>query len=132
MAQMLDTASSVMMRKDSSLSASLLNGLVATEKAEGMEQKRMTETSSSASGEDQSPFDYDGILQHLGQMGKAQLSAFLWLCLPAMFPGIAVMSYTFTGAMPDYRYIRMISNLKKRKCNLFSGALYLVAMATAT
>lgn len=56
-------------------------------------------------GEDSSanPFDYDGILKHLGQLGRSQLSAFLWLCIPAMFPGIAVMSYTFTGGMPEYR-----------------------------
>lgn len=49
------------------------------------------------------PFDYDRILDHLGHLGKAQLSAFLWLCIPAMIPGFAVMSYIFTGAIPDYR-----------------------------
>lgn len=49
------------------------------------------------------PFDYDRILDHLGHLGKAQLRAFLWLCIPAMIPGFAVMSYIFTGAIPDYR-----------------------------
>lgn len=48
-------------------------------------------------------FNYDDILDHLGQMGKFQLHTFLWLCLPALFPGIIVMSFTFTGGIPDYR-----------------------------
>ena len=48
-------------------------------------------------------FNYDDILEHVGQIGKYQLHTFLWLCLPAFFPGIIVMSYTFTGAVPNYR-----------------------------
>ncbi len=48
-------------------------------------------------------FNYDDILEHVGQLGKYQLRTFLLLCLPAFFPGIVVMSYTFTGAVPDYR-----------------------------
>ncbi len=50
------------------------------------------------------PFNYDRILDHLGHLGRTQLSAFLWLCPPASFPGIAVMSYIFTGAIPGYRF----------------------------
>ena len=46
---------------------------------------------------------YDEILEKLGQMGKFQLRTFLWLCLPAFFPGIVIMSYTFTGGTPNYR-----------------------------
>lgn len=57
------------------------------------------------------PFNYDDILEHLGQMGKYQLSTFLWICLPALFPGIVVMSYTFTGGIPNYRYIMFITTL---------------------
>jgi OCT family organic cation transporter-like MFS transporter 4/5 len=48
-------------------------------------------------------FNYDDILEHVGQLGKYQLRTFLLLCLPAFFPGIVVMSYTFTGAVPNYR-----------------------------
>lgn len=51
----------------------------------------------------ETPFDYDEILNHLGQLGKYQLYTFLWLCVPAFFPGIVVMSYTFTGGVPNYR-----------------------------
>ena len=51
------------------------------------------------------PFNYDDILeQHLGQLGKFQLRSFLLLCIPALFPGLIAMSYTFTGAVPNYRY----------------------------
>lgn len=48
-------------------------------------------------------FNYDEILEHIGQLGKFQWHTFLWLCLPAFFPGIIVMSYTFTGGIPAYR-----------------------------
>lgn len=48
-------------------------------------------------------FNYDDILEHVGQLGQYQLRTFLWLCVPAFFPGMVVMSYTFTGAVPDYR-----------------------------
>ena len=48
-------------------------------------------------------YDYDEILIHLGQMGRSQLRSFLWLCIPAMFAGVAVMTYIFTGEVPNYR-----------------------------
>ena len=48
-------------------------------------------------------FDYDDILEHIGQLGAFQLIHVTLLCLPAMFPGILVMSYAFTGAIPKYR-----------------------------
>ena len=54
-------------------------------------------------GTEGEPFNYDDILEHIGQMGKYELYTFLWLCLPVLFPGIIVMSYTFTGAIPNYR-----------------------------
>lgn len=52
---------------------------------------------------DSHELNYDDILEQIGQMGKFQLRTFLWLCLPAFFPGIVIMSHTFTGAIPDYR-----------------------------
>lgn len=55
------------------------------------------------SAETSEAFNYDDILEHLGQMGKFQLRTFLLLCLPAFFPGIVIMSYTFTGGVPKYR-----------------------------
>lgn len=53
--------------------------------------------------DDGEPFNYDDVLKHIGQMGKYQRYTFLLLCLPALFPGIIVMSYTFTGGIPNYR-----------------------------
>lgn len=50
-------------------------------------------------------YDYDEILKHIGQLGKSQITTFLMLCLPAMAPGVADMSYIFTGVVPDYRYL---------------------------
>ena len=47
--------------------------------------------------------NYDEILENLGPMGKFQLRTFLWLCLPAFFPGIVIMSQTFTAAPLDFR-----------------------------
>ena len=48
-------------------------------------------------------FNYDDILEHLGQMGRFQMRNFLWLCLPAIFPGFITMSLSFTGGVPNYR-----------------------------
>jgi OCT family organic cation transporter-like MFS transporter 4/5 len=48
-------------------------------------------------------FNYDDILEHLGQLGKFQLRTVLWLCVPALFPAFVTMSLTFTGGVPDYR-----------------------------
>ena len=49
------------------------------------------------------PYNYDDILEHIGQIGKFQLRICLLLCIPAFTPGMVVMSYTFTGAIPHYR-----------------------------
>jgi len=49
-------------------------------------------------------FNFDDILEHIGQMGKFQLRTCLLLCIPAFFPGMVVMSYNFTGHLPQYRY----------------------------
>lgn len=48
--------------------------------------------------------EYEDILENFFKTRNLQLKTFLWLCLPAFFPGIVVMSYTFTGGTPDYRY----------------------------
>ena len=48
-------------------------------------------------------FNYDDILEYTGQMGKFQRRICLLLLIAAFFPGIAVMSFTFTGAIPDYQ-----------------------------
>lgn len=53
--------------------------------------------------EKEETFSYDDILEYLGQLGKFQLFTFLCLCVPAFFPGIVLMSYTFTGSIPKYR-----------------------------
>ena len=64
---------------------------------------KVEESATPKDGEE--PFDYDYIMEHhLGQMGKYQLAVFLLLCLPSLLPGPVVMSYTFTGAVPEYRY----------------------------
>jgi len=47
-------------------------------------------------------FDYDVILEYTGQMGKFQLRNCILLFFPVIFPGMAVMSYTFTAAIPQY------------------------------
>ena len=49
--------------------------------------------------EEEEIVDYDTILEHTGQMEKFQLR----ICL-LLFPGVAVMSYHFTGAIPRYRF----------------------------
>jgi len=55
-------------------------------------------------GKTREPFNYDDIMElHLGQTGKFQFTAFILLCLPALLPGPVLMSYTFTGAVPEYR-----------------------------
>ena len=51
------------------------------------------------------PFNYDDILEHLGQIGKFQLRSFLWLCLPAIFPGFVTMSLIFIEGVPNYRFV---------------------------
>ena len=53
-------------------------------------------------------FDYDVILEHIGGLGKFQLVTCLWLLVPALFSAVVVMSYSFTGAIPQYRYTSAI------------------------
>lgn len=49
-------------------------------------------------------FNYDRILEeHLGPLGRFQRRIFLWLCIPALAPGIVILSFTFTGGVPNYR-----------------------------
>lgn len=53
-------------------------------------------------------FCYDKVMDHLGQFGKFQLRAFLWLCIPMLFPGVVVMSSSFIGALPDHRFLSTV------------------------
>ena len=53
---------------------------------------------------EQEAFNYDIILDHIGQMGKYQLRTCLWLSVPAIFSVFGVMSFSFIGAIPQFRY----------------------------
>ena len=58
------------------------------------------------------PFNYDDIMElHIGQLGRFQLRTLLLLCIPALFPGLIAMSYTFTGAVPNYRQVFNVCSL---------------------
>ena len=59
-------------------------------------------------------FDYDTILEYTGQMGKFQLRNCILLFFPVIFPGMAVMSYTFTAAIPQYRSVQHSSKTSIR------------------
>ena len=48
-------------------------------------------------------FNYDIILDHIGQLGKFQLNTSLWLFVPALLSGLVLMSHSFTGAIPPFR-----------------------------
>ena len=47
--------------------------------------------------------DYNDILDHIGPAGRYQMRIFLLLCLPVVFTGPMMLSYSFTGAVPTYR-----------------------------
>ena len=49
-------------------------------------------------------FDYDVVLDHIGQMGKYQLRTCLWLSIPLMFSTMVGVSLNFTGGVPKFRY----------------------------
>ncbi|XP_059353609.1 organic cation transporter protein-like isoform X2 [Daphnia carinata] len=66
-------------------------------------QKTNTPEDEQQSGKELTAVDYEDILEKFGKTRNLQLNTFLWLCLPAFFPGIVVMSYTFTGGTPNYR-----------------------------
>ncbi|KAI9559821.1 hypothetical protein GHT06_013828 [Daphnia sinensis] len=55
------------------------------------------------SGKETTVFDFEDFLEKLSKTRNLQFRTFLWLCLPAFFSGIVVMSYTFTGGTPNYR-----------------------------
>jgi len=55
-------------------------------------------------------FNYDVILDYIGRLGKFQLMTCLSLLVPALFSAIVVMSYSFTGAIPQFRYHIFLSN----------------------
>jgi OCT family organic cation transporter-like MFS transporter 4/5 len=87
-----------------------------TKSSAGRKDEKEKEEGGNLEGE---AFNYDDILKHLGQIGKFQLQTVLWLCLPALFPAFVTMSLTFTGGVPDYRYVKL--NLKfKEKLYIFS------------
>lgn len=46
---------------------------------------------------------YEQVFEHLGKNWR-WLRKISWLFLPSIFPGVLVMSYSFTGAIPDYRW----------------------------
>jgi hypothetical protein len=46
-------------------------------------------------------FNYDDILEHIGQIGKHQFFHFALLCFPAFFP--PTYFQTFTAGAPRYR-----------------------------
>jgi len=48
-------------------------------------------------------FDYDVVLDHIGQMGKYQLRTCLWLSIPLMFSTMVGVSLNFTGGVPKFR-----------------------------
>jgi len=67
---------------------------------------------------DCSDLNYDEILEHLGQLGKYQLRAYVLLCFPILFPSIIIMSYSFIGGVPNYRYfITLIEFINKKFIN---------------
>ena len=52
---------------------------------------------------DDETFNYDIILDHIGQMGKFQKTTCLVLLFTSIFPGFVVMSNSFTNAIPQFR-----------------------------
>jgi len=48
-------------------------------------------------------YDYNDVLDHIGQAGRYQMRIFLLLCIPCVFTGPLILSYSFTGAVPSYR-----------------------------
>ena len=48
-------------------------------------------------------FNYDEVLEHIGQLGPYQLRALLVLMMPCFFFGLIIMCYTFTAGIPQYR-----------------------------
>ena len=87
----------------------------------GMKDEKEKKEEGNLEGE---AFNYDDILKHLGQIGKFQLQTVLWLCLPALFPAFVTMSLTFTGGVPDYRYVKL--NLKfQEKKNIYILVQYM-------
>ena len=51
-------------------------------------------------------FNYDYIMaKYIGELGKYQFPFLIWLCLPVATSSIIIMCFSFTGAVPDYRYL---------------------------
>jgi len=53
--------------------------------------------------QNETPFSYDEVLEHIGQLGPYQLRSFLVLLMPCFFFGLTIMSYIFTAGIPRYR-----------------------------
>ena len=49
-------------------------------------------------------FNYDVILDHIGHLGTFQLTTCLWLFVTSLLSGTVVLSYSFTGGIPRFRY----------------------------
>jgi len=52
---------------------------------------------------DSPPLEYDEVLDHIGQFGRAQWNIFLLLSLVSATSGLAVVVFAFTGLTPNYR-----------------------------
>ena len=52
--------------------------------------------------------DYDDILKSIGPTGKYSRRTFIPLIISSILPGMIVMSYTFTTAIPEYRYVNQV------------------------
>ena len=55
--------------------------------------------------QNETPFSYDEVLEHIGELGPYQLRSFLVLLMPCFFFGLTIMSYTFTAGIPQYRSV---------------------------
>ena len=49
------------------------------------------------------PLDYESVLQYVGQFGRFQKKVFFLLWFTSAAAGLAVVVFSFTGYVPDYR-----------------------------
>lgn len=69
--------------------------------------------------EHETPFSYDEVLEHIGQLGPYQLRTFLALLMPCFFFGLTIMCYTFTAGIPQYRSVCNFSPILRFISRLF-------------
>ena len=66
-----------------------------------------TEDNSSANDRrksEEEAFNYDTILDHIGQMGKYQLLTCIGAGIPTLLSTAGIMCYSFIGTIPQFRY----------------------------